>query len=77
MSFGYQPQDFEYDNQEDQYRLNIGGTGFGDEEDDMNDFDMNEFESMISSSNNNRVKINYIILYIFSIYNFMKGESVK
>ncbi|OUM60051.1 hypothetical protein PIROE2DRAFT_69772 [Piromyces sp. E2] len=55
ISFGYQPQDFEYDNQEESYRLTgFSTTGFGDEEDDMNEFDMNEFESMISSGNNNR-----------------------
>ncbi|ORX53291.1 SAPS-domain-containing protein [Piromyces finnis] len=54
ISFGYQPQDFEYDSQEDQYRLNIGATDFGDEEDDMNEFDVNGFESMISSNNSNR-----------------------
>jgi len=52
ISFGYQPQDFDYENQDDQYRLSIRSSGFGveDDEDDMNEFDMNEFENMISSS---------------------------
>lgn len=51
ISFGYQPQDFDYANQDDQYKIDLGATGFGDEDDDdMNEFDMNEFESMISST---------------------------
>jgi len=48
ISFGYQ-QDFDYDNQDDQYKIKIGATGFGDDDDD-NEFDVNEFENMISSS---------------------------
>lgn len=48
ISFGYQ-QDFDYDNQDDQYKIEIGATGFGDDDDD-NEFDVNEFENMISSS---------------------------
>jgi len=63
ISFGYQPQDFDYENQDDQYRLSIRSSGFGveDDEDDMNEFDMNEFENMISSSKD-RVNININIL---------------
>jgi len=51
ISFGYQPQDFDYDTQDDQYRLAIRATGLEDDEEDINGFDMNEFENMITSAN--------------------------